>query len=77
MSVDLRTSGQRLRWLREDRKLTQQALALSVNASQSAIAHFEADRKVPGRVTQAAIADVLNVHRSFFLWETPIGVEAA
>lgn len=76
MSVDLHTSGRRLRWLREDRKLTQLALALAVQTSQSAIAHYEADRKIPGRVTQAAIADVLEVHRSFFLWDEPAAVAA-
>lgn len=54
--------------------MTQKALAAAVNVTQSAIAHFERG-KVPGRVTQAAIADVLGVKRSF-LWPDEAEVAA-
>lgn len=74
MAHELSTSAGRLRWLREDRQMTQKALAAAVNVTQSAIAHFERG-KVPGRVTQAAIADVLGVKRSF-LWPDEAEVAA-
>lgn len=54
--------GERLKFLRETRKLTQQGLAKLSDVSQATIAHIEKSSKDPSVETLKKIASALDVH---------------
>lgn len=66
---DLNTTGGRIKWIRLDRGLTQEALGTAVYAHQSTVAHWEANRSVPDKRTQIMLAEVLGVDRTFLFQE--------
>jgi transcriptional regulator with XRE-family HTH domain len=69
---DLNTIGGRLKWIRLERRLTQEALGTKVHAHQSTVAHWEANRAVPDRRTQLMLAEVLDVQRTFLFPDEPV-----
>lgn len=54
--------GERLRYLRETRKLTQAQLATQSKVSQATIAHIEKGSKDPSVETLRKVAEALDVH---------------
>jgi transcriptional regulator with XRE-family HTH domain len=54
--------GERLRYLREQRGLTQKQLALNANVSQATIAHIEMSSKDPSVETLRKLAEALDIH---------------
>jgi transcriptional regulator with XRE-family HTH domain len=54
--------GERLRYLRETRSLTQKQLALLASVSQATIAHVEKSTKDPSVETLRKIAAALDIH---------------
>lgn len=54
--------GERLRYLREQRKLTQKQLALQAKVSQATIAHIEKSTKDPSVETLRKISEALDIH---------------
>jgi transcriptional regulator with XRE-family HTH domain len=58
--------GERLRYLRELRNLTQKQLAQSANISQATIAHIEKSTKDPSVETLRKLAAALDIHVAIF-----------
>ena len=54
--------GERLRYLRELRNLTQKQLALLADVSQATIAHIEKSTKDPSVETLRKLAEALDIH---------------
>lgn len=54
--------GQRLKFLRESRRFTQQDLARIAGLSQASIAHIETGSKTPSIETLKLLADALDTH---------------
>lgn len=54
--------GERLKFLRESRKLTQAELGAKANLTQATIANLEGGRKDPSVQTLEKLADALDVH---------------
>lgn len=54
--------GERLRYLREQRGLTQKQLAANANVSQATIAHIEMSSKDPSVETLRKLAEALDIH---------------
>lgn len=54
--------GERLRFFRESRKLTQKDLAKAAGVSQATIAHIEASSKDPSVETLKKLASALDTH---------------
>lgn len=54
--------GERLRYLREQRKLTQKQLADIAKISQATIAHIEKETKDPSVETLRKISEALDIH---------------
>ena len=54
--------GERLRYLRELRNLTQKQLALQADISQATIAHIEKSTKDPSVETLRKLAEALDIH---------------
>lgn len=65
----LETPGARIRMMRRSKALTQQDLAKAVFVSQSAVAHWEADRFTPTPQIQRLLAEALGVSRLFLFGE--------
>lgn len=63
------TPGARIRFLRLAKGWSQETLAAKVMVSQPAVAQWEADTYVPGRQSQALLADHLDVSRTFLFGE--------
>lgn len=61
MRYDLGSPGGRLRWLREDRELTQEALASKAGVDQTSVSYYERNVKTPRRGVRLAIAEALGV----------------
>lgn len=57
--------GERLKGLRESKNMTQNELGKTLHLSQSIIAHYEANRKQPGRQTIIRIAQFFNVSTDY------------
>lgn len=66
----LNTFGDRLKYVRKMKDLTQKELANAVQLDQSAISHFERNKKKPDMDTLKKIADVLNISVDFLLLRT-------
>ena len=64
------TFGERLRLLREEKELSQDALGKVFNLSQSIIAYYEKDKKQPSQKTLKQMATLFNVSTDFLLGET-------
>jgi transcriptional regulator with XRE-family HTH domain len=54
--------GERLRYLREQRGLTQKQLAANAHVSQATIAHIEMSSKDPSVETLRKLAEALDIH---------------
>ena len=54
--------GERLRYLRETRNMTQKQLATLANISQATIAHIEKSTKDPSVETLRKISEALDIH---------------
>lgn len=68
--TNLRTPGQRIRFLRREvMKITQEELAKRCHSSQSAVAHWEGDDYLPSRQSQHLLAEALSASRSFLFGE--------
>lgn len=61
MRYDLNSPGGRLRFFREDRELTQEALGTKAGVDQTSISYYENNRKIPRRPVRVAIAEALGV----------------
>lgn len=61
--------GDRIRTYREGKNLTQGALAAKVHVTQPAISQWERGLTMPTRPTQFALADALQVDRSWLFSE--------
>jgi transcriptional regulator with XRE-family HTH domain len=59
--------GERLKQLREKRKLTQQELADALNISRGTYAHYEINRREPDDSTKLKIADYFKVTTDYLL----------
>ncbi|KYH31891.1 helix-turn-helix domain-containing protein [Neomoorella mulderi] len=64
------TFGERLKSLREQKELSQEALGKKFHLSQSIIAHYEAGRKQPSQDILQRLADFFNVSVDFLLGRT-------
>lgn len=58
--------GERIRYLREQRNLTQKALAELAKISQATVAHIEKHTKDPSVQTLQKVAEALDVHVATF-----------
>ncbi len=67
---NLNTFGKRLKYIRKTKGLTQRELANAIGLDQSAISHFERDKKKPDMDTLKTIADMLNISIDFLLTRT-------
>lgn len=65
------TIGSRIRNLRENKKVTQSALASFLGLSPSTIGMYEQDRRKPDYETLEAIADYFNVNLDYLIKSTP------
>jgi len=59
--------GERLRWLRDAKRMTQSDLAEAARVSRPAIAQYEVDAKVPTVLVAERIADALGVTIDFMV----------
>lgn len=75
MRYDLTTPGGRLRFFREDRDLTQEALGTRAGVDQTSISYYERNAKLPRKGIRSAIAEALGVLPSS-IW-TVEDIEAA
>ncbi len=66
---DLRTPGERLRFMRRARGMTQEVLARTVYVTQPAVAQWEADKWLPTPPTQVLVAEALGTTRLFLFGE--------
>lgn len=64
------TFGERLKLLREQKDLSQEALGKIFHLTQSIIAHYEAGRKQPSQQTLRKFADFFNVSVDYLLGRT-------
>jgi repressor LexA len=64
--------GSRLRGLREEKELSQEALGKVLNLSQSTIAYYELNRKQPTQENLQYFADFFNVSVDYLLGRTDI-----
>ncbi|MCC5467662.1 helix-turn-helix domain-containing protein [Pelosinus baikalensis] len=62
--------GERLKQLREQKKLTQQELADALNISRGTYAHYEINRREPDDSTKLKIADFFDVTTDYLLGRT-------
>jgi len=62
--------GARLKEAREARKLSQTELAKLANMQQSAVAHFEGNRRKPSFANVRSLAQALNISSDFLLGRT-------
>lgn len=65
----LDTPGQRIRFLRRSRDLTQETLARQVFTTQPTVARWEKDEFLPGKQAQVLIAEALGTSRLFLFGE--------
>lgn len=63
--------GSNLRFLREQRSISQKMLSIKIGVAQSSISDWEADRKMPPSKTILKLADVLDISTDE-LFERPI-----
>ncbi|MBM7694396.1 transcriptional regulator with XRE-family HTH domain [Peribacillus deserti] len=63
--------GQILKFLRENRNLTQKALALQIRVGTHVIEQFETGEKVPDIPTLLRLSAVLEVPASELCWQSP------
>ncbi|MCL6446826.1 MAG: helix-turn-helix transcriptional regulator [Armatimonadetes bacterium] len=66
----MNTFGQRLKVLREEKKLSQEELGKIFHLSQSTIAYYEKDKKQPSQKTLQKFADFFNVSVDYLLGRT-------
>ena len=64
--------GEKLKALREEKKISQSELANTFNLSQSTIAYYEANKKQPNFKTIIQLADYFNVTIDYLLDRTDI-----
>lgn len=69
--------GARIRSARKLHGMTQAALAKRCYVSQSAVAHWEAGRKMPDLSRQGLVADALHSQRSILFRELDLAERAA
>jgi transcriptional regulator with XRE-family HTH domain len=62
-SLPLKTPGQRIKFFREYRGMSQRDLAKAVYTTQPTVARWENDEFKPTRQAQALLADVLELDR--------------
>lgn len=62
-SLPLKTPGQRIKFFRDQKGMSQRALARAVYTTQPTIARWENDQFRPAKQAQALLADVLDVPR--------------
>lgn len=67
VTEELKTAGERLRWLRMAHDLNQTELGRRAGISQRMVSHFERDRYVPRPRDRQALAEALGVHMDF-IW---------
>lgn len=70
----LATPGQRIRFLRKARGMSQVTLAAKVYTSQPAVSQWEKDRWLPSRQSQNLLADALGTTRSFLFGDATEGI---
>ena len=63
--------GSNLRFLREQRNISQKMLSIKIGVAQSSVSDWEADRKMPPSKTILKLADVLDISTDE-LFERPI-----
>jgi transcriptional regulator with XRE-family HTH domain len=68
--IFMATFGERLKLLREQKDLSQEALGKIFHLTQSIIAHYEAGRKQPSQQTLRKFADFFNVSVDYLLGRT-------
>lgn len=68
----MKSRGEILKMLREERRLSQAKLAEALNISKSAIAMYETDERTPKPEVLEAIADYFNVDMNFLYGKTHI-----
>lgn len=66
------TLGERIRLLREEKRLSQEELGKIFSLSQSAIAYYETNRKDPSSETLRKMADFFNVTLDFLLGRSDV-----
>lgn len=62
--------SERLRWAREEAKLTQPELAQKLSISKGTVGNWESGQNYPGHDNLRRLADVLNVSESFLRGES-------
>lgn len=68
----MKTTGQIIKMLRNERRISQSQLAKALEVSQSTVAMYEADERMPKKETLEAIADYFNVDMNFLYGKTHI-----
>ncbi|MET3545946.1 DNA-binding XRE family transcriptional regulator [Paenibacillus sp. VMFN-D1] len=62
--------GNRISELREQRKLTQEALSITLGISRAALSHYEKNRRKPDFDTLSKLADYFQVSIDYLLGRT-------
>jgi DNA-binding transcriptional regulator YiaG len=62
---ELATPGDRIKFLRQSKDMTQVSLARTVYTTQPTVARWESNEFVPNRQAQALLADALGCSRDF------------
>ncbi len=68
----LRTFGQNMKRLRNEKRIIQQQLADALNTSRSCISNYESDTRQPDCETMKRIAEQLNVSVDYLLGVSPV-----
>jgi len=63
------TPGQRIKFMRDAKGMTQKALAAAVYTTQPAISQWEKDKWLPSRASQVLLAEALGCSRLFLFGE--------
>lgn len=69
MAIELSTTGQRIRFLREAKGWSQETLARHVCVSQPNVSQWESGKKSPSRQSLALLAHTFGVSQEFLLGE--------
>jgi transcriptional regulator with XRE-family HTH domain len=69
--LHMATFGERLRLLREEKKLTQNQIGKLLKVSESSIGKYESEQRTPTPNTITKLADYFNVTTDYLLGRTP------
>jgi len=70
MEIDYNKMGQRIKWLREQKRLTQEQLAEVIDMSNNYISNIENNRSIPSLETLVKICNALDTTPDYILLDS-------